>query len=100
MQFKIRYKREFWYDIEIVIEWYNLIIPKPSSQFYNSFKESEQKIILNPFAYRHLEKSKFRRCILRKFPYKIVYEIDGDTIVILALIHTSRSNKFIKTKLK
>ena len=41
-----------------------------------------------------------RRVLVHTFPYKVLYRIKPDLILIFALIHTLRSSKFIKTKLK
>jgi len=37
-----------------------------------------------------LEKKEIRRCFLHRFPYKILYSIQKDTIVVLAFAHLHR----------
>jgi plasmid stabilization system protein ParE len=43
----------------------------------------------NPFLYRLL-KAPFRRYLLPKFPYSIIYSIEPDYIYIIALAHNKR----------
>lgn len=40
-----------------------------------------------------------RRVVMRKFPYKLFYKIYDDKIVILAIIHARRSNRYLKKRL-
>jgi hypothetical protein len=53
-----------------------------------------------PFAYAQLNIKHFRRIILHDFPYKIIYHIKRETktVFIFAVLHTARSNKFLKEK--
>ncbi|BBO92083.1 type II toxin-antitoxin system RelE/ParE family toxin [Desulfosarcina ovata] len=57
-----------------------------------------QKIVESPFIYRTL-KAPFRRYLLPKFPYSIIYSIEPDHIRIIAVAHNKRkpgywSNRF------
>jgi mRNA-degrading endonuclease RelE of RelBE toxin-antitoxin system len=98
MSFEIRYKKEFWDDYKIVIDWYNLITPVLSKQFFDAVEEAESRLVSNPFRYRIAIRDKFRRCLIRKFIYKIIYTIDGNSIIIfasfthLAQINSSKRN--------
>ena len=47
----------------------------------------------NPFLYRLL-KAPFRRCLLLKFPYSIIYSIEPDYIYIIALAHNKRKPEY------
>ena len=50
-----------------------------------------QKIVESPFIYRIL-KAPFRRYLLPKFPYSIIYSIEPDHIRIIAVAHTKSYN--------
>ena len=43
----------------------------------------------NPFRYRVLH-APFRRCLLQKFPYSIVFSIEPEHILIIAVAHAKR----------
>ena len=48
-------------------------------------------LLLFPHSGRMTEKEGVRVRTLTGFPYRIYYELDGDTIVILSVFHTSRN---------
>jgi toxin ParE1/3/4 len=41
-----------------------------------------------------LEEREFHRVILRRFPYKVIYEVDDDEIVVLAVAHARRKPNY------
>lgn len=81
--------------------WYESKSKGLGVQFLDDLEESYGHILLQPAAYpRHKKESKARKKLLQIFPYKIYYLIDGSEIKILAIIHNSRSQKFIRGKIK
>lgn len=52
-----------------------------------------EKIAEKPFCYRVLY-APFRRYLLQKFPFSIIYSIEPDHIRILAVAHTKRKPGF------
>jgi len=52
-------------------------------------KSAVQDIMESPLLYRMLH-APFRRCLLQKFPYAIIYSIEPDHIHIIAVAHTKR----------
>jgi plasmid stabilization system protein ParE len=52
-----------------------------------------QKIVESPFMYRTL-KAPFRRYLLPKFPYSIIYTIEPDHIRIIAVAHNRRKPSY------
>jgi hypothetical protein len=41
-----------------------------------------------------LEEREFHQAMLRRFPYKVIYEVCEDEIVVLAVAHTRRRPKY------
>jgi len=35
----------------------------------------------------------FRRALLRRFPYKIFYQIEGDRVIVFRVLHASRDHR-------
>jgi toxin ParE1/3/4 len=87
-------------DVITAYDWYDKINKELSERFINELKESEEIILAIPTANARLLNSSFRRFILPKFPYKVIYRIRENSIIVVALVHTARSNKFIKRRLK
>ena len=58
-----------------------------------------QNILSFPKAWPKLE-TNIRRCQTRRFPYGIIYAIDENTILILAVMHLHREPDYWKDRLK
>lgn len=67
--------------------------------FYNSFLSTLTKIQSNPSTYSYI-KNPVRRCKVEKFPYKIFYTIENNTILVIGISHAKRSNAFVKRRLR
>lgn len=61
-------------------------------RFLTAIQTSINSIKLNPFIYQRKHKH-FREGLLKKFPYFLVYEIIGDSVVIVSVFHTSKNPK-------
>ena len=88
-------------DAEKICEWYSNKFSNTEEKFKTELLNSFYKIRAFPEAcFNVSSKSRFRRYLMDVFPYKIFYRIDGNVVVIVAIIHHSRSNKYIKRRLK
>lgn len=47
------------------------------------------RIATQPFAWR-IERGEVRRCLLNKFPYKLLYVVRGEAVIVLAVAHAHR----------
>lgn len=62
---------------------------------------SLEKICSNPYAFRKVRKnSSIRRFVMKRFPYKIFYDTSTLPFKIIAVIHTSRSSRYLKRRLR
>ncbi len=98
MGFKLIIEPIAWQDIDEAIGWYENEGPELGEYFLKNFESAKNKILLNLQIYTQVTLH-VRRVILKNFPYKILYHFREDTVYILAVIHTKRSDKFIKKKL-
>ncbi|HMT75505.1 MAG TPA: type II toxin-antitoxin system RelE/ParE family toxin [Chitinophagaceae bacterium] len=81
--------------------WYNNKVEGLGERFLKKLKSSLEEIQQSPFAFAKInQKGNIRRKITAGFPYKIFYLLDETHIEVLAVIHFSRSNRFIKRRLK
>jgi hypothetical protein len=83
-----------------VCDWYQKINENISNKFISELKEDENMILAAPQANARIFETKYKRFLMPVFPYKIVYGIKEFQIIVFALIHTARSNKFVKKRLK
>jgi toxin ParE1/3/4 len=76
-------------DVESAFYWTSLKSRAWEWVFSNNFVTPNQRILKNPLGYQELH-SGIRRALTRQFPYAIYFSIEGDTILILAVLHTAR----------
>lgn len=68
-------------------------------RYISEIERSKNIIINNPKLYPIL-KYDIRRCIVRCFPYGILYKIDPEEIVIIAIMHLHRKPDYWLNRIK
>lgn len=58
-------------------------------EFLDAFDAAAGEIRKHPTLWRALT-GRFRRHLLRRFPYAVIYAIDGETIYVAAVMHMKR----------
>jgi hypothetical protein len=79
-------------ELSEIWSWYEDQQSNLGNQFYQEFYRIVEHIINyneSGIAY----KKRYRQARLLRFPYLIMYELEKDTLVIYAVIHTSRHPK-------
>ena len=69
--------------------YYESKVPVLGSEFLSEVQRIVKGIEANPEAAPRV-KGEIRRRIVRRFPYAVLYQIDPDEIVILAVMHLRR----------
>ncbi len=67
--------------------------------FYTEVENTIHRIIENPKLFRIIEED-IRRCLTRRFPYGILYTIEEDYILIVAVMHGSRKPSYWKHRVR
>jgi toxin ParE1/3/4 len=65
--------------------------------FIDSIEDAVYRIKESPTRYRAIDED-VRRCMTRRFPYGILYTIEPDYILILAVMHCSREPEYWKNR--
>lgn len=76
-------------DVEAAFNWYEGEDPGLGFEFLEELRAAYQNILGHPFGYQDL-RSGIRRALTRRFPYAVFFSVEGETIVILAVLHTAR----------
>ena len=66
-------------------------------EFARCIDDAIQKIKRNPGLYP-IEFENYRKKVVRRFPFKIIYEISEDHIYILAVFHSRRNPEQLKLR--
>ncbi len=62
-------------------------------RFREEVKKAVQRIAKYPEAWS-IEKGEIRKCLLAKFPYKLLYSIEKDVVLIIAVAHQHRKPEY------
>ena len=76
-------------ELEDAFSWYQAQMDGLGHEFLDEIDESVRRIVSWPGMHRVMRKN-VRRCLVRGFPYGLMYEIDADTIIVLAVAHLHR----------
>jgi plasmid stabilization system protein ParE len=84
-------------ELEETLSWYNKISPELSEEIGKKIREAVYTIWSNP-----LQNPKtvggFRKLNLERFPYKLVYKVSPDEILIVAIAHHKRRPHYWKRR--
>jgi toxin ParE1/3/4 len=72
--------------------------PSLAAAFYSEVESAIEKIFENPELYRVIDED-VRRCLTKRFPYAVLYTIEDNYILILAVMHCSREPSYWKHRL-
>jgi plasmid stabilization system protein ParE len=86
---RVRLRPEAEQDLRDACDWYETRRPGPGGRLYTAVESKIEAIGQNPRLYSIVLKT-YRRTILSRFPYAIVYESRSDGVTILAVYHTAR----------
>ena len=90
MAYEVVLTEEAEKDINDAVLWYEEQQTNLGIRLYFEVIENLDKIKIDPEHYSFLEEN-YRQLIVQHFPYKIVFKIFPDKIVVLAVFHTSRN---------
>ena len=78
-------------EFRAAVEWYRAR-SEMAGEFAAAVEGAIKRIRRSPAAYGRWPdvSDEVRRCVLRRFPFVVIYTIDSKGILILALAHTSR----------
>lgn len=89
MTFEVRVRRAAREDIENAALWYEAQRAGLGNEFIDEVERAFQKITGAPSSYRTLHRET-RRATLQRFPFGVFYRIQEQTIVVVAVMHSSR----------
>jgi plasmid stabilization system protein ParE len=76
-------------DVEAAFEWYENERQGLGLEFLDELRAAYNRIVDGPLKYQEL-RGGIRRALLRRFPYAVYFAIEGDVVVVVAVLHASR----------
>jgi toxin ParE1/3/4 len=90
MKFSLILSKEAQTEIEDALIWYRDKAPNMDKEFLNCLGYGFSLIQKNPSMFPIVHKE-YRRTLIRRFPFQIIFTIKDFTIVILAVFHAKRN---------
>ena len=87
---KIEFLPEAKAELDDAVAYYELQVKGLGSTFKSTTKSTIKRISAFPTAWTEIRPS-IRRCIMHKFPYNVLYSIEEDCILIIAIAHHHRN---------
>ena len=78
--------------------YYSEKSPSLGVAFYSEVENAIEKIVEDPDLYRVIDED-VQRCLTKRFPYAVLYTIEDNYILILAVMHCSREPSYWKHRL-
>lgn len=85
-------------ELRQAVDYYNACRPDLGWEFAAEVRAAIHNIVAYPEAWTPLSK-RARRCLVRRFPYGVVYERRGDTIRVLAVMQLNRRPGYWRDRL-
>ena len=87
-------------DLDASLAWYeqeggNVL----AQRFFDFYLEARNRIAQNPDGFRTYYQS-FHGIRFRKFPFKIIYAIEGNEIIIVAVAHDKREPNYWRSRVQ
>ncbi len=80
-------------EIDDAVTWYDSQSKRLGTSFLDDFDRAIRRIVAFPLSCTEIEPD-IRRCLLTRFPYGIIYGIDVDTIIIIAVANLHRKPRY------
>ena len=99
---QVRFLQPAQYELDEAVEYYNAQVLDLGRAFLLEVLAGLERVCQFPIAW-HPFSQHARRCQLRRFPYGIIYTVENETILVIAIGHLHRSPEYwqnIKTRTK
>jgi plasmid stabilization system protein ParE len=78
-------------DLDDAFVWYENRRAGLGMEFLSHVADRLQGILQTPTMHERVH-ADYRRALLHRFPYMIIYEYDGDYVTLYAVLHTARDS--------
>ncbi|MBN2625362.1 MAG: type II toxin-antitoxin system RelE/ParE family toxin [Spirochaetales bacterium] len=90
MKYELVITSEAQNEIRDAIQWYRSKALYLDREFLNCLDNGFSMIKRNPLMFPIVHKN-YRRILIRRFPYQIIYTLQESTILVLAVFHAKRN---------
>ncbi|KFZ45210.1 plasmid stabilization protein [Smithella sp. SC_K08D17] len=80
-------------ELNDAVDWYNEQADGLGKEFLDQLDRAIRRAVTYPQSSMEIE-SGLRRCIMARFPYGLIYGLDKDKIIIVAVAHLHRNPRY------
>ena len=99
MAFNVRFHDEAEAELDVAVDWYEKQSAGLGWRFHSIVTETVKKIAKNPTFYGICFED-YRDVALKKFPYRIVFKIVENSVIVYAIFHGHRDEIKVFPRLK
>lgn len=87
---RVVFTRIAWQELEDAVRYYEVEYSGLGQGFKEEVRKAALRIAEYPQAWS-VERGDVRKCLLHKFPYKLMYSVEEDHILVIAVAHQHRT---------
>jgi toxin ParE1/3/4 len=87
---RVRFNEHAEQELDAASDYYLLIDPNLSDELISKSKKATSVLLQFPLAGSRIARGGFRRILLDRFPYQLIYRVESDEIVVYAVAHQKR----------
>ena len=80
-------------ELDDAVAWYNEQVIGLGLEFLDELDRAVRRVLAFPLSYPEIEPG-IRRCRLARFPYGLIYGVDDETVIIVAVAHLHRRPRY------
>lgn len=80
-------------EIDEAVVWFNEQVDGKGMDFLDELDRVVRLVKSYPFASTNIERD-IRRCLFARFPYSLIYGVEEQTIVVIAVAHSRRTPRY------
>jgi toxin ParE2 len=86
-------------ELDQAVRWYEAQAPGLGDAFLIEVLATLDRVVRYPEAWQALDDS-IRRCRLTRFPYGVIYAMEGGDVLVLAVAHSHRQPDYWRDRLQ
>jgi plasmid stabilization system protein ParE len=86
-------------ELNDAVDWYNEQVDGLGNEFLDELDRAIRRAVAYPQSCTEIE-SGLRRCIMARFPYGLIYGLEKDKIIVVAVAHLHRNPRYWADRLE
>lgn len=89
----VRFLRLAEEELDDAVDWYNQQTEGLGKDFLDEMDRAIRRSVAFPYSSPEIEPG-LRRCLLARFPYGVIYGLEGNALIVVAVAHLHRQPRY------